>query len=867
MHYFAHFKDIQMVPYSLEIWTEEGGLSDYELTLADDPVIISTSSSGLFSPIKSMSCTVNIKSDGGLFDLYTIDPQKVKVLVTNMTNAEILFRGYATPCQYGQDWTTIDTLSLECVDLISSLKDIPYSVINGKYKSYVQIDRLICYILSMVEPPEEDQLYHVLSWYWPKYNFQTANTYSFDTTYEMLHAIKLNEANFFDDDDEETPWSCYEILEEICKYFNVSLVPFKGSYYFIDYQAIAATTPANATFWRYTLDLDVDSSEKSKNMTLDNINYAGGTSSIETDDLYNKISVDANRYDLDEIATDLYDEDYHISITKKYDFGGDAQTWTITSTNFWGTTSTIRQSWIFTQYCILKHESGWRHTWWSPRSMVEYYGNDCYSTAMAGYSDYLSLPENKYINTIGATILHYATIDALNQKPTKLDWNSVIMFNCLTDTIKPSSTNTEGKLKVKDIATCYDGNTTTQVVGTTFEKPVLTYESDYEMNYSPKDGISWIVLNGKLWYQQNIDTGNNNMFHNGNKHSSSLPTGPKWEHDIMITDWIKYTNKMFPIEDATDVSGYYCQISADGSPSTTLQIMHQQGHPNYGWNLMKFKVQIGDKYWDGKEWTTTDSTFYVRFTCDIANTDSGDPTDSFGYLKWMNIITNTTYQDKVGTDGYAIPIRPDDCVCGKIKLTLYTPRMFPTNYLLNNTYRDLVLDWFERGPIVYMKDFKVDYVYTDETEWWLYQDDNREDVKYSNDVTKQRYVYEKEIACKINSWQEGNPIAKSFPIINFTNGNQEVCEYLGTIKDPSWYNYSQAQEYNIISRQLRHYSQPRKIFNCYRKNLMNPWMKIQMNDALEIDGIFVVDKQEYSVRNRNNNVTLIEYGDNTTYSS
>ena len=534
MHYFADFKDIHMVPYRVEIWTEEGGFSEFELKLADDPVIISTSSSGLFSPIKPQSCTINIRTDGGLFDLYTINPQKVKVIVTKRTNSEILFRGYATPCQYGQDWTTIDTLTLECVDLISSLKDIPYQLINGSYKQYVAIDRLICYLFSRVEPPESDELYHVLSWHWPKNNFNNANTYDFTyteqntskpDTRQMLSKLKLNEANFFDDDDEETPWSCYEVLEEICKFFNVSLVPYKGTYYFIDYQTIAATYPVNATFWQYSLDRDVLSADKAKNkqlnsllpFVLDNVNYAGGTSSIETDDLYNKISVDANRYDLEKIATDLYDEDYHISITKKYDFGGDAQTWTITSTNFWGTTSTIRQSWIYTQYCILKPESGWTHTWWSPRSMVEYYGNDCYSTAMNGYSDYIILPENKYINTIGATILHYATIDALNQKPTKLDWNSVIMFNCLTDTIKPSSTNTEGKLKVKDIATCYDGNTTTQVVGTTFEKPVLTYESDYEMNFSPKDGLSWIVLNGKLWYQQNIDTGSNNMFHNGNK--------------------------------------------------------------------------------------------------------------------------------------------------------------------------------------------------------------------------------------------------------------------------------------------------------------------------------------------------------------
>ena len=46
---------------------------------------------------------------------------------------------------------------------------------------------------------------------------------------------------------------------------------------------------------------------------------------------------------------------------------------------------------------------------------------------------------------------------------------------------------------------------------------------------------------------------------------------------------------------------------------------------------------------------------------------------------------------------------------------------------------------------------------------------------------------------------------------------------------------------------------------------MDPWKKVTMNDALEIDGTFVVDKQEYDVRNNNNTVTLVEYGDNTSY--
>lgn len=861
MHYYANFRDIRMHPYQVDIYTPNG-LTEQQITLADAPVIVTTESEGLFSPIKSQSCTINIMTNGMMFDLYTIDPQEIRVVVyrTDLATDNIVFRGYATPCQYGQDWTSIDVLSLECVECISSLKDIPYSYYGGYGGQHLSILQLICYTLAKIEHPNQDELYHSLTWYWPKKSYRRANGKTFTYSIDFLKAVKLNEANFFDDDDEKTPWSCYEVLEEICKFLNVTLVPYAGSYYFIDYLYSAYTDTAAYSnnrylFWACSLDGDttaddpsdqtlMNSGNKMRLVNIQKSDYVGGTTEIGTDDLYNKISIDANRYDIDELMPDLYEEAWHESLTKKYNFGGDYQTWTIQQTNFWGTTSVIKQSYAYKQYCILKDGTGWSHTYWSPRSMNEYYNNDPYSTTMQGYSLYTSIPENKYINTVSATILHYATLDTANTKPTKLDWKDVIMFNCLTDTIKPHSTM--GKYLCSDILSLTPW----------CEKPVLQYNSSYELNFSPKQGKSWIVINGALWYQQYTHTENSNG---------------TVSCDLLVTDPTKHTQIMFPIEDCTNATGYYAKIkSVVGSSTYQTSWFRGPSAANYGtgWGLMRFKLQIGDKYWNGSTWTTTESTFIMNFSASIKIGDA-EETDTFTYLKWMNIITNTNYQDKVGTDGYAIPIAPADGVCGKVTLTLYTPRQVPSNHGITGGYatfyNNMELDWYERAPVVFMKDFKVEYVYTDETEWWLDQQDDKKDIKYSNDTSKDRYEYEKNIECKINSWQENRPIAKSFPIVDFTNNGTTTRQFLTKIGDESITIYQQEQEYNIIGRYLRHYETPEKTVKFHTDEIIKPWSKVTFANTAQISGTYVVDQQEFDVKNMNNTVTVVEFGDATEY--
>jgi len=884
MLYTSTFKDIFDHNFSVEIDT--GGSGTTQITLCDPPVTITTESEGIFSPIKSRSCSINILTEGAMLDLYAVRPHDVHVIIRDLDRGKQIFKGYATPMKYGQDWTSKDTLTLECVDYISSLKSIEYQQQDPTCKRYISIYNLLCYLCSEATP--YDTVHY--KFYWPATKYSGANGYGWTNNnnlgpraIQFLKNIKLNEANFFDDDDEQTAWTDYEVLEEICKYLHMSAVPFEDALYFIDYQYVAERLTGNN--WQSTYH-EIDNIDGYvRDMTISNKSfqilgpdprdakdyyYAAGTAQIQMDDLYNCISLNTNRYDLDEICSDLNEEKNHISITKEKNFGSAQQVWTHTEESGWWiwSTTTTHKWWIFKTYCRMDPNTLWKHNYYRPStlSLLPNTNGQGYFDTTTYAQSYLNItPENHYLNTIGATLLHYATMDQQSKKPTKLDWTDVIMFNCFHDTIQSTYNISLGNnvyihcVRLKDLL---DDNSI-------FEKPVLEYTSDYELNYSPQTGKSWINLKGSLWFQRNED---NN------------------DYTLTVTNYKERKQNMAPIEDVTDIDPFPQVVTfynnGSSAPKFTVRTTSNNQHAyNLGWPLMKFRLQIGDKYWSGTEWTNKVCDFYVNF-------QSQWEEDDVKYcgqrcLTWMDMVSNTDYEDKVGAEGYCIPITKEDAVCGQLKLTIYTPRTVPAkiwtatvgddyyNYNAKqfyDTYADYNhnIPWGTTGPVVFMKNFAVNYIYTSDKEWFLDQEKNTDDVKYTNAVNE-NYKYEKNDALKIQSWQKDRPIAKSFPIIDFTQGATQHTEYVDEIQD--LYNiYSQApadlQENNIIERELRHYKEPRLIYEANLRDNLSPCTYVILPSTSGLSNrTFIVDQKEYDVKNRNVATKLIEYGDASTTAS
>ena len=128
MKYTGRFKNIKEETIQVNIITNNSTAQETEIRFADEsPVVITQESSdGIFSPIKSRSCTITIVTNDVYLDMYSGSSHGTKVIVNNLTTGECLFYGYLTPCEYNQPFTYLNELELEAIDAVSTLKDFRY---------------------------------------------------------------------------------------------------------------------------------------------------------------------------------------------------------------------------------------------------------------------------------------------------------------------------------------------------------------------------------------------------------------------------------------------------------------------------------------------------------------------------------------------------------------------------------------------------------------------------------------------------------------------------------------------------------------------------------------------------------------------
>ena len=277
---------VETFDYNLEEWADNFTDSDNAeaIEFGEDPVIISLNSDGIFTPIKPLSCTINISTKNFLSDLYTGEPQSIDVLVTDHTYNQDLFYGYMTPCIYSQDWKYRSEIELEFISPLSSLEYFPY------LEDYTTASiRSLKYII--------EKCLKKSGTYYKKYDFP--HLYGKDgqaLDWRFIAITYLNEYNFVEDDNEHTVKSCKEVLEEVCKFMGISLVEWMGNLYFIDYNGIAS----NSRYLEYTIDRVTPTYvtlQLANSINRDS--FYDGCGNISYDDVYNKINCSCNTYEID----------------------------------------------------------------------------------------------------------------------------------------------------------------------------------------------------------------------------------------------------------------------------------------------------------------------------------------------------------------------------------------------------------------------------------------------------------------------------------------------------------------------------------------------------------------------------------------
>nr|WP_303917756.1 hypothetical protein [Bacteroides intestinalis] len=198
-----------------------------------------------------------------------------------------------------------------------------------------------------------------------------------------------------------------------------------------------------------------------------------------------------------------------------------------------------------------------------------------------------------------------------------------------------------------------------------------------------------------------------------------------------------------------------------------------------GDNCCKFKLKIGNKYWNGGKWVEEETRFIIR---------CGGYGKSKVWYEWNDFENNVSYEMNIDSEGYAIPIRKEDHLLGKIELIILRP--MPNDYGKGGQIK--------RYPYyTFIRDLKLQlFKGTPEQEG----EDNDSDRTYEN-VLNENYINElDEIEFKISSHNDdGACYSKVMLGDDYLTDNLYNCILDDTIRP----------EEMMITRCINHYSATR----------------------------------------------------------
>lgn len=813
MKYEGRFRTLKDEMIQVVIITNNDVSQEKEIFFADEsPVMISQSSDGIFSPIKSRSCTIKLVTKDELFDIYSGSSHGTSVAVNNLTNSECLFYGYVTPCQYNQPYLYNNEIEIEAVDAISTLQDFKYSYLNGKESSVAIMD----IIKKLIDIAGYSGKIYM------QYNGNKLKVLQIPTQFEYI-----NDDIFFEDGGEAS--DCYAVLEEICNFYGISCVPYGNDVFFVDYQVIAYVEDDNLLY------TDLKSLVNSTFYITDSItkeDYAGDDQNLEMDEVYNKINIKADVAEVKDDDLGVNPEDDAKSSTyydTRIDAGerSDGKKWAIASRYF--------------EYIQGTYANDNSDNWQTPINCNIIADSVGYKLAGRFDKTYPSISLARmafpYGNGAGTfnTIVGQCCLptqqfgyESTKEMPYSAKWNNMLSFFTQGYWLhKYYKEDNVGALS-EDLQHQWETFIYEQRLGG--YKPVLIYNSPKYVNYSPaeSDKTSYLCFTGNLLYQRECKY-------------------DKVHYNVWTIN-----------EDTNYCDGINTPLTEFGCSGTDNAYSRRKGDADYnkGWNMLKLKLSIGNKYWNGSQWTTTESTCFIPYHKDNVVTDD----ECLIWTGWNKPVTNHNYTYKVNKDAFVIPINKEDNLQGYLHLEVYMPKI-PWNNQLYRENNYLRINYNNIPPVIFMKDFGLTLCSTDNSEKWydVFEDDEEDDdIIYSNPIDSNNVTDMDDLELKINTYNSQKPIAKSY-IIEPSIVDGKVVEDSFKYHTAGFYdnligNYKR-QEMNLVDKYYNHYSEPKKIYNCVVHGYRAPYKCVQ---CTAISGKYIVDEQSYDLKADVNELKLVE---------
>ena len=217
-----------------------------------------------------------------------------------------------------------------------------------------------------------------------------------------------------------------------------------------------------------------------------------------------------------------------------------------------------------------------------------------------------------------------------------------------------------------------------------------------------------------------------------------------------------------------------------------------QASQAYTEGTLIFKLQIGDKYWNGTGWTTTDSVFEVELE---------DDDKEYGSVnKERHVLNNIDFNQRLNETGYGIPLQGVDPL-GEVHFTICLPKIqfqyaSPYHYPKYNAY-------------CWLKDFSLK-IAQPQTEGGKDPGDN--DIVYKNTVSGTNVNTLSDITVKFTT--KNTKAVPSYSNVLIQTGSTatmlETLQDYGGKTDEGYQCPARIPEDNIVEKFVNQYSTPTK---------------------------------------------------------
>ena len=793
-----------------------------QITMGETP-FITTMDSGddtIYKPMKCTGATIQIVSEGYLFDIYSATAQGTKVELRNASNL-VEWVGFATPNLYDMGYLAIETIEIECIDGLSTLQYIKYTPV-GETKAVRSFSEIVRHILQ--------QCHCYLDLY------VSRNSGLAGVNGAIMDNLYVSENNFFErksdekKTDTDTAWTCQEVLEQIAQYIGCSVVAYGRDVYFVDYDAVLEGNGV-VTWYNYTINSSAapsQSSTISAPIAIGKGSHYENTAKLSMGDVFNKIIVKCNLNDYDDVLPDFFegaanitkaDPNMECPKTTNYNIGddrspmygdvleneagnslGDSNTKMLAFVDVNGksdNSSTFESptwmSGVFIKYMahpnLTCHKYLYNGTTWD--DVTENYNTLCYTDTLALSGAFMVKSEILWMRTV-------MWLSAYNDYAKECD----------------------------DI--------------TRFIKH-FTNEKESEIS-SRLDLDDYILLVNPIAGQPNYASAQT-------EHMWDTTDYPYVETELADTAALYGGDNAYYIISGSVLWDGATKNSNYPIDSGNEKIDINKGRKDISQPLayLRCKLQQGDKWWNGEEWTTTESIFKLYFVKENTEELRADAL----MFKELRIVNTVTWDMGLTETGYAIPV--PGVLTGTPKLTILNPMDFGGS----SAYQ---------ARFLALKNFKLKAVIGDPS----YSGSMDSDTEYTNIINPDYVSEAQEVEFKVCTWDNKKP---NYSCVAMKSGEdyvyvdritnaaltldaQSVECYHGTTGQLSD-GTLRAEEWMVL-RLTKQYSQPAKIFTVSLKSPMYMIMPSSLFTSATLGCALIIDKMEFDVKRRKCELKLVE---------